>query len=121
MEFRHLLTAYGCGGQTGSYLNILDTLRRVELAALNPAERREHRVFNQFTEQFSVLELAELVLRAATDYGVDAVEIESHNNPRVELEDHYYNARHTMLLDLGLEPHLLTEATVQSMLALIER
>ncbi len=117
----HPLTVYGSGGQTRGYLNILDTLRCVELASLNPADGGEYRVFNQFTEQFSVLELAELVQQAAIDYGIEGVEIESHDNPRVELESHYYNAQHTKLLDLGLEPHLLTESTVQSMLAVIER
>jgi UDP-sulfoquinovose synthase len=116
----HPLTVYGSGGQTRGYLNILDTLRCVELASLNPADEGEYRVFNQFTEQFSVLELAELVQRAAIDCGIEGVEVESHDNPRVELEDHYYNAAHTKLLDLGLEPHLLTETTVQSMLAVIE-
>src|SRR5713101_574954 len=60
----HPLTVYGKGGQTRGYLNIVDTLRCVELAVLNPAERGEMRVYNQFTEQFSVRELAELVQKA---------------------------------------------------------
>ena len=54
----HPLTVYGKGGQTRGYLNIVDTLQCVELAVLNPADRGEFRVFNQFTEQFSVMELA---------------------------------------------------------------
>ena len=57
----HPLTVYGAGGQTRGYLNILDTLRCVELAALNPAAEGEYRVFNQFTEQFSIAELATMV------------------------------------------------------------
>jgi UDP-sulfoquinovose synthase len=116
----HPLTVYGRGGQTRGYLNIVDTLRCVELAVLHPAERGEFRVFNQFTEQFSVWQLAELVQKAGAEVGID-VEVRSIGNPRVEAEEHYYNARHTKLLDLGLEPHLLNETLIESMFATIER
>jgi UDP-sulfoquinovose synthase len=113
------LTVYGKGGQTRGYLNIVDTLRCVELAVLNPAERGEMRVYNQFTEQFSVTELAELVQKAGAEYGLD-VDVRSIDNPRVEMEEHYYNAKHSKLLDLGLEPHLLSETLVESMFGVIE-
>jgi UDP-sulfoquinovose synthase len=116
----HPLTVYGKGGQTRGYLNIVDTLQCVELAVLNPADRGEFRVFNQFTEQFSVMELAEIVQRAGKEYGLD-VAIEPIDNPRVELEEHYYHAIHTKLLDLGLQPHLLSETLVGSMFGVIER
>jgi UDP-sulfoquinovose synthase len=114
------LSVYGSGGQTRGYLNIIDTLRCVELAALNPAAEGEFRVFNQFTEQFSIAELAELVQAAGRELGLD-VEIDSVDNPRTEKEEHYYNARHTKLLDLGLEPHLLSTDVVAQALRTIER
>ena len=116
----HPLTVYGSGGQTRGFLNIRDTLACVELAATNPAEAGEFRVFNQFTEQFSVLELAELVKHAAEHLGY-TVQIEHVDNPRVEKEEHYYNAIHTKLLDLGLEPTLLGEELVESIIHAIER
>jgi len=116
----HPLTVYGSGNQTRGFLNIRDTLNCVELAATNPAEAGEFRVFNQFTEQFSVIELAELVKGAAEHLGY-AVEIQHCDNPRVEKEEHYYNAIHTKLLDLGLEPTLLGEELVESMIHTIER
>jgi UDP-sulfoquinovose synthase len=116
----HPLTVYGKGGQTRGYLNIVDTLACVELAVVHPPERGEFRVFNQFTESFSVLELAELVQKAGAEWGLD-VEIGSVPNPRVELEEHYYNAAHTKLLDLGLRPHLLSTELVESMFSVIER
>jgi UDP-sulfoquinovose synthase len=116
----HPLTVYGKGGQTRGYLNILDTLQCVELAVLHPGERGEFRVFNQFTEQFSVLELAEIVKRAGEEHGLE-VRIESIENPRIELEEHYYNAKHTKLLDLGLQPHLLSDTLVGSMFGVIGR
>ncbi len=111
----HPLTVYGGGGQTRGYLNIKDTLRCVELAALTPAERGEFRVFNQFTEQFSVSQLAELVQRCGGELGYD-VAVETFPNPRVELEQHYYNASNQKLLDLGLEPHPLGEELVHSVI-----
>ena len=116
----HPLTPYGKGGQTRGYLNVVDTLACVELATLNPAAEGEFRVFNQFTEQFSVNELAELVQRAGTAHGLN-VAIEHLDNPRVELEEHYYNATHTRLLELGLRPHLLSETLVESVFGVIER
>jgi UDP-sulfoquinovose synthase len=114
------LTVYGTGGQTRGYLNIVDTLRCVELAALNPPDPGEYRVFNQFTEQFSVLDLARQVQEAGADYGL-AVHVDNVENPRVEAEEHYYKATHTKLLDLGLEPHLLSETLIESMFSAIER
>ena len=116
----HPLTVYGKGGQTRGFLNIRDTLQCVELAAQNPASLGEFRVFNQFTEQFNVMQLAELVQRAAAELGYE-VEVQHFPNPRVEMEEHYYNATHTKLLDLGLQPHLLGEELVRSMLGIIKR
>jgi UDP-sulfoquinovose synthase len=115
----HPLTAYGKGGQTRGYLNIVDTLACVELATINSAEPGEYRVFNQFTEQFAVNELAELVQRAGEEYGLE-VRVDHLDNPRVEAEEHYYNAKHSALLDLGLKPHYLSETLVESMFAKIE-
>jgi UDP-sulfoquinovose synthase len=116
----HPLTVYGAGTQTRGFLNIRDTLACVELATLNSADAGEFRVFNQFTEQFSVLELAGLVKHAGEHLGY-SVEIQHCENPRVEKEEHYYNAVHTKLLDLGLEPTLLGEELVESMIHTIER
>jgi UDP-sulfoquinovose synthase len=111
----HPLTVYGNGSQTRGYLDIRDTVRCIELAMENPAERGEMRVFNQFTEEFSVRQLAELVIDAAGKLGLDA-RLENIENPRVEKYDHYYNAAHTKLLDLGLEPHYLGDALLDSVL-----
>ncbi len=111
----HPLTVYGKGGQTRGFLDIRDTVRCVELAIENPAERGEFRVFNQFTEQFSVRQLAEMVVDAAGKLGVEA-RVENLPNPRVEKEEHYYNAKHTGLLDLGLEPHYLSDSLLDSLL-----
>jgi UDP-sulfoquinovose synthase len=111
----HPLTVYGRGGQTRGFLDIRDTVKCIELACLQPAKRGECRVFNQFTEQFSVLQLAEMVRTAAQDMGLP-VEIEHLADPRVESEEHYYNAKHSKLIDLGLKPHYLSEALLDSLM-----
>ena len=109
------LTVYGKGGQTRGLLDIRDTVRCVELACLTPARPGECRVFNQFTEQFSVMEMARLVKAAGKKLGLK-VEIDHLPAPRVEAEEHYYNARHSKLIDLGLQPHLLSESLLDSLM-----
>ncbi|HWB31283.1 MAG TPA: NAD-dependent epimerase/dehydratase family protein [Vicinamibacterales bacterium] len=111
----HPLTVYGTGGQTRGYLDIRDTVRCIELACLNPAAPGECRVYNQFTEQFTVLQLAEMVKAAGTKLGLK-VTIDHLPDPRVELESHYYNAKHSKLIDLGLQPHLLGQGLLDSLM-----
>ncbi len=111
----HPLTVYGKGGQTRGFLDIRDTVRCVELAIANPAESGKFRVFNQFTEQFSVGDLALMVKKAGIAMGLN-VEIDNLENPRVELEKHYFNAKNTKLLDLGLQPHYLSDSLLDSLL-----
>jgi len=112
----HPLTVYGKGGQTRAFLDIRDTVRCLELAIANPAEKGEMRVFNQFTEQFSVNQLAELVKVQGAKLDLD-VQVTSVPNPRWEKEEHYYNAKNTSLLKLGLEPHLLGDALLDSLMS----
>lgn len=111
----HPLTVYGKGGQTRGFLDIRDTVRCMELAIANPAESGQFRVFNQFTELFSVGDLALMVKKAGTALGLN-VEINHLENPRVELEEHYFNAKNTKLLDLGLQPHYLSDSLLDSLL-----
>jgi len=109
------LTVYGKGGQTRGFLDIRDTVRCVEIACQIPAARGECRVFNQFTEQFSVLELANMVKTAGGKLGL-SVEVDHLPDPRVEAEHHYYNAKHSKLAEMGLQPHLLSEALLDSLM-----
>ncbi|MGH9558700.1 MAG: NAD-dependent dehydratase, partial [Bryobacteraceae bacterium] len=111
----HRLTVYGSGGQTRGYLDIRDTVRCIEIACLNPAAPGECRVLNQFTEQFSVLEIARMVQAAGRKMDL-GVEIDHLPNPRVEMEEHYYNAKHSKLIDLGLRPHYLSDSLLDSLM-----
>jgi UDP-sulfoquinovose synthase len=111
------LTVYGKGGQTRGFLDIRDTVRCIEIACLNAAARGECRVFNQFTEQFTVLQLAEKVEVAARQLGL-SVAVDHLPDPRVEAEQHYYNAKHSKLIDLGLQPHFLSDSLLDSLMSI---
>jgi UDP-sulfoquinovose synthase len=114
------LTVYGRGGQKRGYLNVRDTLQCVRLAAENPAGAGQLRILNQFTEVFSVNELAAKVREAGKAFALD-VAIENIANPRQELEEHYYNPAHTGLIELGLNPCLLTTDVLEGMLEMVLR
>ena len=107
----HPLTVYGNGSQTRGVIDIRDTVECIRLAAEHPAERGEYRVFNQMTEALSVAEIAKKVVAARADTEIDYVD-----NPRAEQEDHHYNVVHTALVDLGLQPHLLSDTLFESLL-----
>ena len=111
----HPLTVYGKGGQTRGFLDIRDTVRCIEIAIANPAQPGEFRVFNQFTELFSIGDLAMMVKKAGNAMGLN-VDINHIDNPRVEKEEHYFNAKNTKLLDLGLQPHFLSDSLLDSLL-----
>src|SRR6201984_293432 len=113
----HPLTVYGNGSQTRGLINIVDTVECIRLASENPADRGEFRVFNQFTEHLSVRQIADTI---ATEYPGEAT-IETVENPRVEAEAHYYNAKHTALVDLGLKPTLLSMALIDPLFEVVER
>ena len=116
----HPLTVYGKGGQTRGFLDIRDTVRCIDIAIKNPAEEGKFRVFNQFTELFSIKDLAEMVQKAGQAIGLK-VEIDNLDNPRVELDEHYFNAKNTKLLDLGLQPHYLSDSLLDSLLNFAEK
>lgn len=114
------LTVYGKGGQTRGYLNIKDTLQCVDKSVQIPAETGVLRVFNQIMETFSVMELAELTQKVGRSLGHNVV-IKSIDNPRKEAEKHYYNPVYQGLIDIGVEPHYLTEEVMEKMFYIVEQ
>jgi UDP-sulfoquinovose synthase len=109
------LTVYGTGGQTRGVIDIRDTVECIRLAVENPVDAGEFRVFNQMTESYSVSEIAALV----ADRFPGPVQIEHLENPRVEQGEHYYNVKHTGLVGLGLNPHLLSDTLIESMFDIV--
>jgi UDP-sulfoquinovose synthase len=109
------LTVYGTGGQTRGLIDIRDTVECIRLAVENPAECGEFRVFNQMTEAMSVRDIADVV--AGQFPG--PVQIEHMDNPRTEAAEHYYNVKHTGLVELGLQPHLLSDTLIESLFGIV--
>lgn len=109
------LTVYGKGGQTRGYLNVTDTLQCITLVIDNPAKPGELRILNQFTETFSITDLAARVADAANSIGLKT-KIQSLPNPRIEKEEHYYNPANSGLVQLGLKPALLTRDVLVEMI-----
>ena len=102
------LTIYGRGDQVRTFLNINDTIKCIELSIKNPPKKSEYRVFNQFTEKFSINQIAKKVVSIANKKGYK-IKINKINNPRIEDPKHYYNPINKSLLKLGLKPQLLNE------------
>lgn len=115
----HSLTVYGKGGQTRGYININDTLQCVCKSFELPAKPGELRIFNQITETFSVVELAERIKEAGRKRGLDIL-IEHMENPRKEAEEHYYNPVFQALQRMGVSPHPLDDHLLQEQFELVE-
>lgn len=111
----HPLTPFGKGLQRRGFLPLRDSMQCLTLALENPARAGEYRVFNQFQEIFDISELAHKVQKVACQMSLP-VEIQHLENPRYEAEDHYYNADHQQLFDLGYKPSHPVETEIAIML-----
>jgi UDP-sulfoquinovose synthase len=114
------LTVYGKGGQQRGYIDLRDSLQCIELVVDDPPPPGKLRIFNQFTEIFSVRELAERVCGVARTLGLE-VSIETIANPRREADEHYYHANHDGLFRLGLRPHYLSDERLAAMIGFVRR
>lgn len=109
------VSPFGKGHQKRGFLALRDSMQCLTIAVENPPAPGEYRVFNQFEEVYDITELAEKVGRAAASIGIE-VEIRNLENPRKELEDHYYNPDHRHLLDLGYKPAADMDSEIALML-----
>ena len=105
------LTIYGSGNQIRGYINIQDSVECIKIALKNKPKPGHLEIYNQFTEQFSVSQLASLVKKSMKTIGYN-VKLKKMKNPRIESEEHYYNAKHSNLRKLGLKPTKLTEDVI---------
>jgi len=114
------LTVYGKGNQTRGYLNIKDTLQCIHMSEQNPANSGNLNIYNQIMETFTVNQLAELTQVSGRELGYD-VQIKNIKNPRVEMEEHYYNPSYQGLIELGVKPNYLTVESMKQMFAIVEK
>jgi len=111
----HPITPFGKGRQKRGFLPVRDSMQCMTLAITNPPEKGEYRVFNQFEEVYDITELANKVRKIGGEFGLD-VKVRNLDNPRMEMEEHYYNPDHQHLLDLGYKPTHDMEAELRIML-----
>ena len=109
------LTPYGQGKQKRGFIDLVDSIQCLTIAIENPAARGEYRVFNQLDEVYTIVELAERVVKAARKLGMD-VKIQNLQNPRIEKEEHYYEVDHEHLRKLGFKPIRTLGETLDMML-----
>jgi UDP-sulfoquinovose synthase len=109
------LTPYGKGHQRRGFLPLRDSMQCLTIAIENPPRNGEYRVFNQFEEIYDLTELALKVQKVGEKLGLK-VEVRNVENPRIEMEEHYYNPDHQHLLDLGYKPTHDIEAEMEIML-----
>ncbi len=113
----HPLTPFGKGDQKRGFLPMRDSMQCLTLAIENPPEKAgEYRVFNQFEEVYNINELASKVVKVSGELGIEGAEVRNLENPRMEMEEHYYNPDHQHLLDLGYQPTHDMEAELRIML-----
>jgi len=111
----HPLTPYGKGHQKRGFLPLRDSMQCLTIAIENPPKKGEYRVFNQFEEVYDLYELAIKVQKVGNGLGLN-IEVRNVENPRIELEEHYYNPDHKHLLELGYRPTHDMEAELEIML-----
>jgi len=99
----HPLTVYGNGTQSRGFLPLKDSIQCLNIALENPPKKAEYRVFNQFENIYTIIELAKMVRDNARNRGFN-VTIDNIKNPRTEMDKHYYNPTHQKLFDLGYKP-----------------
>ena len=97
------LTLYGNGNQKRGFIDLIDSVQCLTIAAENPPDKGEYRVFNQLDEVYSLHELANEVTKVANEIGL-IVETDLIPNPRLEKEDHFYKVEHNKLKQLGFHP-----------------
>jgi len=111
----HPLTPFGKGSQKRGFLPLKDSMQCFTLAIEKPPNRGEYRTLNQFEGIYSIIELAKTVKKVGKKLGLN-VDIRNIENPRKEMEEHYYNPDHQNLIDLGYIPSHNTENTLKEIL-----
>jgi len=109
------LTQYGSGTQRRGFLSLADSMQCLTLAIEHPPSAGEYRVFNQLRDVLTIGQVADLVRTAAESLGFDVL-VEPVQNPRHEVEGHYYNPDSKHLRALGFVPAEPMEAVLKRML-----
>ena len=97
------LSPYGLGRQKRGFIALVDSIQCLTIAIEDPPNPGEYRVFNQLDEIYSINEIAEKVRAVADQLGIDT-DIRLVENPRIEMEEHFYKVDRDSLRGLGFRP-----------------
>jgi nucleoside-diphosphate-sugar epimerase len=103
------LTVYGNGNQKRGFIDLIDSVQCLTIAAENPPDKGEYRVFNQLDEVYNLRELANEVTMVAKGMGL-IVETGLIPNPRLEKEEH------NKLKRLGFQPTRTIRESIRQIL-----
>ena len=104
------LTVHGSGRQTRAFINIEDSARCIELAIANPPQKWQRvRIFNQMTETFRLIDLAQMISEST------GARIAHVANPRKESDENELAVENDGLLRLGLNPTLFSACRIKEM------
>lgn len=95
------ITLYGAGHQKRGFLPLEDSMQCMKLLIDNPSDPGEYRVANQLEEVYLLEDLADIVADEAEAVIGSRPEVLRYENPRRELEEHFYDVDRKILVDLG--------------------
>ena len=101
-------------------IRVNNAIQCIHMSEKRLAKKGELRIFNQIMETLSVNQLAEKVQRVRGNLGYD-VKVDHIENPRREAEEHYYNPTYQGLIEIGVEPHYLTDEVMEGMMRVVEK
>jgi UDP-sulfoquinovose synthase len=110
------LTVHGTGRQTRAFINIQDTVRCIELAAINPPQKGERvRIFNQMTETHRLIDLAKMIS------DMTGAKIEHVENPRKEADENDLSVENRSLVGFGLKPITLSVGLMKEIIEIAKK
>lgn len=109
------ISVYGQGRQSRGFIPLEDSMKCLTLSIEHPPSKGQYRVFNQFARVFTIEEIAEMVAHQAMALGLRG-QVRRLENPRIELEEHYYNPDHGGLIQIGYVPSENHDERIRTMI-----
>lgn len=114
------LTIYGHGEHKRSFLSLNDSIQALMIALHNTPNPGEVQTWNQLSEWHSMNNIADMVVKAGKEVGLD-VKTQHIETPRLEhTGDHYYNFVTKNLTDKGYVPTRTIDQEIQYVIKNLE-
>jgi len=114
------ITIYGAGGQTRGFLALRDAMQCMVRLINSPPKPGVYDVVNQISGVYNLMDLAKTVKRIGEKEFNLSVKIQRVQNPRVEADEHPYEAIYNNLPDkYGFKPEVSLEDEIFEMFKLL--